>query len=251
MVTKGMKRLHFPDDRVEVQPGNIILLRKGIYMMAEYVEEGMDFEAIMLVLDGNILRSLAAQSPLSPAQSPLNPAQSPLSPAQAGTNPYWLISTSDLVDDLKGQLKGYFGKPLLDPKALLSLKQQELLLLLQSAGHTTQVSSFLRSALSEAPEDLDYIVRKNLFQPLSIEDLAGLTNRSLASFKRDFQRIYGEAPRRWINRERLAHAKVLVSNTNQTVSEIATECGFKSTSYFIRIFREAFGVTPAADRATK
>jgi AraC-like DNA-binding protein len=285
MVTKGMKRLHFPDQTVEVQPGNIILLRKGIYMMAEYVEEGMDFEAIMLVLDSRILRELGMKTPQGPAQygkAPQGPSQYgkapqgmvqdgkatrgpvqdgkvPQGPAQDGQGapgrtraedrPYWLLETSDLIDDLKSQLKGYFGKPLLDPQGLLSLKQRELLLLLQTAGHSPQVKAFLRSALSEAPEDLDYIVRINIFQPISIEDLALLTNRSLATFKRDFQRMYGESPRRWINQQRLNHARTLLQSTGMTVSEVAFECGFDSTSYFIRIYKESFGTTPQASRA--
>jgi transcriptional regulator GlxA family with amidase domain len=34
-----------------------------------------------------------------------------------------------------------------------------------------------------------------------------------------------------------------------TVSEVAFECGFDSTSYFIRIYKESFGTTPQASRA--
>lgn len=250
MVTKGMKRLHFPDQTVEVQPGNIILLRKGIYMMAEYVEEGMDFEAIMLVLDSKILRELGVKAPPGPTLGGTAPPGGKAPPGRTHTEdrPYWVLETSDLIDDLKSQLKGYFGKPLLDPQGLLNLKQRELLLLLQTAGHTPQVNSFLRSALSETPEDLDFIVRKNVFQPISIEDLALLTNRSLATFKRDFQRIYGESPRRWINKQRLHHARILLQSTEMTVSEIAFECGFESTSYFIRIYKAANGSTPQASR---
>jgi len=105
--------------------------------------------------------------------------------------------------------------------------------------------------VSAAPEDLEFIVRTYLLQPVTLEEMASLSNRSLASFKRDFQRHYQSAPRQWINRQRLEHAQMLLNNTDRQVSDVALACGFESVSHFIRIFRKAFGVTPRALRAKK
>src|SRR5882757_945731 len=49
-VTKGVKLLHFAEETVRVSPGEVVLLRKGIYVMAEYVADGLDFESMMLFL---------------------------------------------------------------------------------------------------------------------------------------------------------------------------------------------------------
>jgi AraC-like DNA-binding protein len=111
------------------------------------------------------------------------------------------------------------------------------------------VKGFIRSAVGSEPGDIDYVVRQYLLQPVSVGDLAELANRSLARFKRDFQKQYGESPRAWINARRLEHAVMLLQNTKQTVSEVADACGFESASHFIRMFRKAYGCTPGEHRA--
>ena len=58
-VTKGVKLLHFADETVRVSPGEVILIRKGIYVMAEYIADGLDFESMMLFLPVKLLRTLA------------------------------------------------------------------------------------------------------------------------------------------------------------------------------------------------
>jgi hypothetical protein len=45
-----LKRLHFGRQTVKAGPGQIILLKKDIYVMAEYIEEGLNFEALMVFL---------------------------------------------------------------------------------------------------------------------------------------------------------------------------------------------------------
>src|SRR5438552_3815301 len=57
-VMKGVKLLHFANKTLRVSPGEVILLRKGIYVMAEYIEDGLDFEAMMLFLPVKLLRTL-------------------------------------------------------------------------------------------------------------------------------------------------------------------------------------------------
>jgi AraC family transcriptional regulator, exoenzyme S synthesis regulatory protein ExsA len=102
--------------------------------------------------------------------------------------------------------------------------------------------------LQEEPEDLSFTLQTYLFQPLTLEELAALSNRSLATFKRDFQRQYRTAPRQWINQQRLQHARMLLQTTDRQVTDIALTCGFENVSHFIRIFRKAFGATPLTIR---
>lgn len=58
--------------------------------------------------------------------------------------------------------------------------------------------------------------------------------------------ITGQTPNDFILNIRLKKAQMLLRQTDtKTVSEIAYEVGFNSPSYFIKRFRELFGVTPA------
>lgn len=233
-VIKGVKLLHFPDHTLQVSPESIVLVRKGIYVMAEYMEEGLDFEALLFFLPGKLLRSLAAELAI---------------PTTADMNPYSVFQANELTQGFKHQMRQYFGRPLYGLAALLAVKQKEILLLLMSSGYQAEVSRFIRGSVSSEPEDLDFIVRNYLLQPVTLQDLASLTNRSLASFKRDFQQRYNCAPRQWINRERLRQATLLLQNTDQQIAGIAESCGFESASYFIRLFKKEYSCTPSEWRA--
>lgn len=235
-VVKGIKLLHFSGETLKVSPDNVLLLKKGIYVMAEYIEEGLHFEAIMLFLPVKLLKHFALKHPAGKR-------------TVSGNSPFIVFPVTELIQDFKKQLRTYFGKPLLHIDELLSVKQKEILLLLMTAGYQSQVIDFIHSAVSDEPEDLDFTVRNYLLQPISIAELANLSNRSLASFKRDFQRYYQSPPRQWINRQRLAHARLLLENTQKRVSEVAQDCGFESISYFIRIFKKEYGYTPQSLRA--
>jgi len=235
LVSQGVKLLHFSGHTLEVGPSQAVLLKKGIYVMAEYLEEGLGFEALLLFLPARLLKAL----PL-PAGRKRPPAEAP---------PYLLLPADELVQGFRTQLRRYFDQPPLALAHLMPLKQQELLLLLSANGQSQQVADFVAEALSTEPGDLDFTVRAHLLQPVTVADLAQLSNRSLASFKRDFQRQYQCPPRQWLNQQRLAHARLLLQDGHKRVAEVAQECGFENTSYFIRIFKEMYGHTPQNLRA--
>ncbi len=54
-----------------------------------------------------------------------------------------------------------------------------------------------------------------------------------------------------INNVRLERAKEYLENTDQSVIDIALKCGYTSSSYFHRMFKKNFGVTPADYRKLK
>jgi AraC-like DNA-binding protein len=154
-----------------------------------------------------------------------------------------------MIQAFREGLRKYFEHRPSNLEALLPLKQQEILLLLLQGGHGPAVKAFIRAAVSDAPTDIDFLLHSYLLQPLSLAELANLANCSLAKFKRDFQRSYDTSPRIWINRKRMEHAHMLLQHSNKPIAEIALDCGYESTSYFIRLFRSQYGCTPTELRA--
>jgi AraC family transcriptional regulator, exoenzyme S synthesis regulatory protein ExsA len=231
-VISGVKLLHFPEETIQVGPGNIVLLKKGIYVMAEYIEEGLQFEALLLFLPLKLLRTFDFKKS-----------------ATRSDKPFVIFPADILIHAFRDQLRQYFEKRLEQPDELLAHKQKEILLLLMASGHQTALLNFLSDATSTRPDDLEYTVKSYVLHPITIAELANLTNRSLATFKRDFKKQFNCSPRVWINQQRLAHARLLLQNTPKSISEIADDCGFESTSYFIRLFKSEYGDTPGAIRA--
>jgi len=86
--------------------------------------------------------------------------------------------------------------------------------------------------------------------PISREDLArhvGLSDDYLTSC---FHKELGMTPVAYLNRYRVQQAKQLLTYTHKSITEIALDVGFSSSSYFSRIFRRETGMTPEAYRRT-
>lgn len=55
----------------------------------------------------------------------------------------------------------------------------------------------------------------------------------------------------YINQSRLAHAQVLLQDPEKSIGDIVLMCGFESASYFTKLFKEKFGMTPSQYRKEK
>jgi AraC-like DNA-binding protein len=235
-VLNGHKLLHIEDQTHIAEEGHLVLLRRGIYAMSEFVPDGLNYEALLLFFNDEFVKKFLHTYHLTTTQAAETPA-------------HLVVPSNELLDGFKTQFMGYFGKTVAGLENILQLKLQELLLLLLAGSHKKQVLNFLQSIAFGQPLDIDYIVRKHLFQPLTLAELAKLSGRSLASFKRDFQQQYQSSPKKWINDQRLEHARMMLHHSNKQVSEVAMECGFDNVPHFIRIFKQKYGTTPNNARA--
>ncbi|MDE7192681.1 MAG: helix-turn-helix domain-containing protein [Oscillospiraceae bacterium] len=84
----------------------------------------------------------------------------------------------------------------------------------------------------------------NYMNKISADELAGLSGYSIPYFQRLFKEYTGKTPFEYLIMYRLNAAKKLLSNTDISLIEVASECGFSNVSYFIREFKKVFSVTP-------
>ncbi len=90
---------------------------------------------------------------------------------------------------------------------------------------------------------LSYI-HEHFQERVTVEDLIGAANISRSETFRCFKQYAGISPMAYLNDYRLAKAADLLAGTEQNVTEICFACGFADTSYFIKLFREKYGVPP-------
>ena len=235
-ILEGRKHLHFEDKTVTISAPDLLFLKKGVYVISESMPAKGQFEALMLFVHERFLQGLLS---LVQDQQPSN---------RFG-DPYCIVSSNVLLQSFSSGYLHYFKSSFPTREAVLQTKLYELFLLLMATPQKMEIISIIRSILGKRPVDIEYLVRQHLFKPLTLQDFAALSNRSLASFKRDFEKIYCCSPRAWINRQRLSHASGLLRNTTKNVSEIAYECGFESVSHFIKLYKREYNMTPASTRA--
>jgi len=92
--------------------------------------------------------------------------------------------------------------------------------------------------------DLEKFMVSHFHYNIPVKEFAELTGRSLAGFKRDFQKTFGMAPRQWLQETRLTEARNLIENKNKKPSAIYLDLGFESLSHFSSSFKKKFGKAP-------
>lgn len=109
------------------------------------------------------------------------------------------------------------------------------------------------ASLDRAPADsladrFHRLVRTQLHQPLGVAAIAEQLHVSQATLFRAVHRATGQSPSARIEAERLRRARVLLRETDHKILHVAHECGFPNEKYFMRRFKAATGMTPAAFR---
>jgi AraC family transcriptional regulator len=79
---------------------------------------------------------------------------------------------------------------------------------------------------------------------VSISEVASACGLSADHFTRMFRRTTGSPPYRWLGQQRLERAKVLLSTSAASLTEIASACGFANQSHFTRAFSRTTGIGP-------
>ena len=90
---------------------------------------------------------------------------------------------------------------------------------------------------------LNYI-HKNYAENFSIDTLSKEIGYSKSYLMHNFKEYTGKTVNEYLTEYRIYTAKQLLVNTEKSILEIALECGFNESSYFIRIFKGQFGTSP-------
>ncbi|MGN0193883.1 MAG: AraC family transcriptional regulator [Pseudoramibacter sp.] len=81
-------------------------------------------------------------------------------------------------------------------------------------------------------------------EKIQLSDIAAAASYSESACCRIFKRFTGESLMAYLKAFRLEQSTHLLVRGTLSVSDVAYACGFSSTSYFIRLFRDQFGMTP-------
>ena len=130
------------------------------------------------------------------------------------------------------------------PSGMIELKFNELLLHLSNNPDNAEFISYLHFVANARETSVQNIMESNFSYNLDLEAYAKLCNRSLSSFKRDFQHLYKITPGKWLLSKRLEFAQKLLLTTNKPLGDIVFESGFENQAHFSRVFKEKVGVSP-------
>jgi len=142
----------------------------------------------------------------------------------------------------------YFENPSIVSEDILVLKLKELILLLINTENAPKVLQILSSLFSPTSYTFKEVIEAHIFDDLSQDELAQLTNLSLSSFKREFKKYYNQSPAAYLRNRKLEHAADLLNVSDNRISDIAFNCGFNNQAHFSKCFTEKYGMPPSEFR---
>ncbi len=131
------------------------------------------------------------------------------------------------------------------PKTPFTLIQLQHLI----AGYLLEVIACSREQAGEKRstrlETIDAFLRKNLDEPVILQELADIAGLSLSRFKSWFKSATGMTPLDYVLRYKLKVARQLLEAGKLPVTEIAFKTGFQNPQYFATVFRKFTGMRPS------
>jgi AraC-like DNA-binding protein len=227
----GHFTLETASERISMTRGEMLLIRKN--QLGEITKTplpGEDYQTIVIVLQEDLLRKIALEEQIeirekyTGALNVLIPGNDFLRGFFQSVMPY-VRNTEEKITTALGMLK---------------VKEAVQLLLLARPG----LKEFLFDFSEPYKIDLEKFMLSNFHFNVPVEKFAELTGRSLAGFKRDFQKTFGMSPRQWLQERRLTEARHLIEKKNKKPSAIYLDLGFESLSHFSHSFKKKFGKAP-------
>lgn len=169
----------------------------------------------------------------------------------AGNNGTVKINSDELLQKYIDGMLFYFENPALVNEEILVLKFKELVLLLNQTKDAPAIQQILSTLFSPMVYSFKEIVDAHIFSNITIQELSQLTNLSLSSFKREFNKIYDESPASYIKNKKLERAKELLLVSELRIGDIAYDCGFEDIAHFSRSFKKKYSIPPTNFRLSQ
>jgi AraC family transcriptional regulator, exoenzyme S synthesis regulatory protein ExsA len=232
-VLSGRKVWKTLRSKYEVFSGQAIFIKKGANIVQQFFDK--DFCSLIIFVPDHFISDVInhCDIPLSDLKKKSRPSDSviPIHPDQVLTTYFQSVFA-------------YFGNKEKPPTSLLELKFKELILNIVSSRGNELLSAYLLSLCEESKTCMREIMERNCIYNMKLEEFAQLNGRSLTSFKRDFITTFNTTPGKWLAHKKLEYARHLLETTDKNINELTFESGFENASHFIRIFKQAFQLTP-------
>lgn len=154
---------------------------------------------------------------------------------------HWRVSQQTLhqARPLVGQLEALRESSDVHAIASMEMLFMQLLILLRSGAHA--------QGDGRPDERLNQLIawlEEHYAEEICWEQLADHHRLSLRTLHRQLKQRTGLTPQRYLNRLRLMKARYLLRHSEESVTDIAYQCGFGDSNHFSTLFRREFSWSP-------
>ncbi len=236
VVKKGRGIIAIDMEEYQVAEGDIVfLLPDQIHSITQKQDEIMEYENIMFRL--SVLMSGNQEYCTRKFIQPFLDADTLREPVIKHTHKragVYKKSIEKLDEVCREKIYGY----------QLVVKSILLELVFSLIQHNDLLNAPKENRLKENIKNLLHYLEDHYGEKITVGDAAQICYYSDSHFMKYFKEYMGVTFVDYLNQFRLIKASELLIGTNQSVTGIAQSCGFDNISYFNRLFRKRFSMTP-------
>ena len=233
LVISGTKTMLFAEKTVHIKDTEIHLLSSGNCIASVSIDDQKAFESILIFFTNEVLADFYERH-----------ARAIHKADKQQTTPYLEFEKDDFIhhyiQSLLLTLRHH--KPFSEP--MKQIKLNELLLYLLE-NHPGRFLSFSPTAVSDTELQLKNVIEANKDNNLTIEELSFLCNMSVATFKRQFKKLYNTPPGVWMHEQKMKSAAAMLRQKKGKPAEIWHKLGFETHTGFTKSFKKYYGCTPS------
>jgi AraC family transcriptional regulator, exoenzyme S synthesis regulatory protein ExsA len=212
--------------------GDFRLFKKNqLSRYTKYPPPGGEYRSISIIMDQDTLRSISEELQLHVDHPYMG---------EGGL----LLKPNPLFKNYFDSLSPYLNATHDISRSLTNIKVKEAIVIL------LETNPVLKDILFDFSEpgkiDLEAYMNEHYKFNVHLDRFAYLTGRSLATFKRDFEKIFHLSPSRWLQQRRLKEAHYLIKEKGKRPSDVYLEVGFEDLSHFSFAFKKNFGIAPSS-----
>lgn len=236
-IKKGIGRITVDFREYKVTGPSLVLILPGqLHSIDPFNEEAMEYENI--IFSPNMLVSRQNDVTATDFLLPLITGKITVPTVFTPVYPYYedIIAPIDACDEIcKTKPQGYE----------LYVKSQlfQFFFILDNRCRNLTTTGKNKKTLDKMKIVLKYI-ENNYMQKITIGDIAAAVGFSESHFMRYFKETMGTSFVEYLRDYRLTIASRLLTSSDSSVLNIAAETGFENLSYFNRVFKEKYKMTP-------
>ncbi|VAY86242.1 Transcriptional regulator, AraC family [hydrothermal vent metagenome] len=225
----GSKVIHLKDADVSINSNEICFLAQNNYFMSEKIIANLSYKSLIIYFDDKFIFDLMQKYKIKINSTNKN-------------NVIKLNCSQDMLFKSNiSLLQEYLHKRL--DNNLLKLKIEEIIL------HSLRINknlflSFLYSITSTSQDRIKFILESNIDLIQTLDDMCSITRLTQNQLRRYIKKKYNITPKVWIDAKRLEKTTLMLKNTNKTITDISSECGYSTVSWFISQFKKQYNQTP-------
>jgi AraC-like DNA-binding protein/ligand-binding sensor protein len=115
---------------------------------------------------------------------------------------------------------------------------------------SSQIFSFQGMCHASVLRKAERFIWENYTRKISLQEISAAAGLSAPYFSTIFKEEMGENLSSYLNRLRVEKARHMLAETDLTLNEIASSCGFEDQSWFSKIFKGFTGISPGKYRGS-